>query len=82
MIKVIDVSDSFNPTEVSSIATNGSVENLFKTGDYLYVADKDYGLLIIDTEDPVNLIEVGSFHVSGHAEDVYVVGCSVRDRVL
>ncbi len=74
MIKVIDISDPLNPAEVSSITTNGAVENLFKSGDYLYVANRDKGLGIFYTKNPSDLIKVGSFPVLGDAEDVYVEG--------
>ena len=74
MIKVIDISDPLNPAEVSSITTNGAVENLFKSGDYLYVANRDKGLGIFYTRNPSDLIKVGSFPVLGDAEDVHVEG--------
>ncbi|MBC7116446.1 MAG: hypothetical protein H5T93_05375, partial [Pseudothermotoga sp.] len=43
-------------------------------GDYAYVADDRYGLVIVDISDPANPQQVGRLDTGGWAEDVVISG--------
>lgn len=72
LVKVIDVSDPSSPIEISSMATPSAVKGLFKDGDYLYVANRNEGILILDVSDPSHPLEMTHFTFSGQARDIYV----------
>ncbi|RLB77025.1 MAG: hypothetical protein DRH24_16905, partial [Deltaproteobacteria bacterium] len=60
-LRIIDVSDSFNPVEVGHVYTNGYAQGVAVSGSYAYVASYGYGLRVIDISDPTNPVEVGHF---------------------
>jgi len=78
MIIIADMTDPSAPVEMSRIGTPGAVWKLFRSGNFLYVANKMGGLRIIDVSDPLSPVEVGSFEKPHWgwecARDVYVLG--------
>lgn len=72
LVKVIDVSDPTCPIEISSMATPSAVKGLFLDGDYLYVANRNEGVLILDVSDPSHPLEITHFSSIDQARDIYV----------
>jgi hypothetical protein len=74
VITIVDMTNPSTAVEMSRIITPGAVFGLFRSGHYLYVADKLGGLRIIDVSAPSNPIETGSFDTPMPAWSVYVAG--------
>lgn len=47
---------------------------IYISGNYLYLADQDAGLQVIDISNPANPILAGNYETSGSALGVYVRG--------
>jgi len=76
-LRVVDVSDPANPTEVGFYDTPGYAYGVAVAGGYAYVADgEDGGLRVVDVSDPTNPAEVGFCDTleNDSARDVAVVG--------
>ena len=73
-LRIIDVSDPTNPTEVGFYDTPGDIRDVYVSWNYAYVADGSPGLRIIDVSDPTNPTEVGFYDTPGYACGVYVSG--------
>ena len=72
--RVINVSDPLNPSVVSTLNTVYGYR-LFKSGDYIYIADRTSGLYIVDVSNPSNPQEKGSIDLGDNDfNDVYVSG--------
>ena len=50
---IVNVTDPYNPSEISSKDTAGTALNLAIEGDYIYLADGTNGLVIIDINNPL-----------------------------
>jgi photosystem II stability/assembly factor-like uncharacterized protein len=72
-LRVIDISDPGSPVEVGAHHLQGDVYALAVSGDYLYAAAYDLGLLVLDISNPQIPVEVGSYTVPS-ALDVVVAG--------
>ncbi|MCK4226133.1 hypothetical protein KAX29_04495, partial [candidate division WOR-3 bacterium] len=74
-LRVIDVSDPANPTEVGFCDT-WEARDVYVSGNYAYVADSESGLRIIDISDPTNPFEVGFYDPPppAFAVGVYISG--------
>ncbi len=72
-LKIIDISNPTNPTLAGSCDTPGEPYNVFISGEYAYVADRESGLQVIDIFDPTDPIIAGSYD-TGIACDVFVSG--------
>lgn len=73
-IRVIDVSNPDNVSEVGYYNTAGIVNGIEIRDNLAYIADGKAGLRILDVSDPSNIQEVGIYNTRGNAEDVAVVG--------
>jgi hypothetical protein len=73
-LRVIDVSDPTDPSEVGFYDTHGSAGDVAVVGDYAYVADGSFGLWVFDISDPTSPTEVGFYNTPGSASDVAVSG--------
>jgi hypothetical protein len=71
-LRVVDISDPFNPIEVGSCDTPGRALSVAIAGDYAYVADGETGLRVMDISTRCSPIEVGFFDTSGQARSVAV----------
>jgi len=71
-LRIIDVSDPSNPSEIGFYDTDDYAYGVFVTGSYAYMADRRDGLRIIDISDPTAPTEVGFFDTGDLAYDVYV----------
>ena len=84
-LKIMDVTDPTNPTEVSSFTTNDAVENLFKSGNYDWclfighlVLEKAFkGLWILSNKDinpprTHNLLNLSKLAQTELEEDVLI----------
>ncbi|WP_371803315.1 LVIVD repeat-containing protein [Candidatus Lokiarchaeum ossiferum] len=66
----------FSLIEICQYNDGGNIQDLSVEGDYVYVADKEEGLEIIDVRNITAPIEVGQYHDggSGATRDVYIEG--------
>ncbi len=72
-MRVLDVSDPENPTEVGYFDSPGDVKSVFIQGERAYLASGRAGLVIVDIRDPRNMLQLGAFNSDGFAQDVVVV---------
>jgi hypothetical protein len=73
-VRVVDITDPSNPREALAYDTH-SAEDLAVQDQYLYVADDDHGLLILNTSNPETLTLAGSYDAgSPHVISVAVGG--------
>ena len=61
-VRIVDISDVSNPTEVGSYAVGDAAQGVFVSGNYLYVADSNAGLKILDISDKTNPTLVDSIY--------------------
>lgn len=75
-IETIDVSDKSNPirTNILSLPQAGRVQNAVASGDYLYVAENDHGIYVVNISNPLTPTYETRFDTNGVAQDVAVVG--------
>jgi len=73
-LRVINVSNKSNPTEVAHYDTPGDACDVTVSGNYAYVADGSSGVRIIDVSNPSSPIEVGAYIRRGFARSVAVQG--------
>jgi hypothetical protein len=74
LIRIIDVSDPYNPVEVNAYGAPLGARHIFIVDRYIYVATSGSGIRILDMSDPVNPIEVGNFDSGSSAWGLYVSG--------
>tara|TARA_R110002073_G_scaffold118918_3_gene258923 strand:- start:9066 stop:11249 length:2184 start_codon:yes stop_codon:yes gene_type:complete len=67
---MVDITDPFNPTQLSIYDPGGSTEDVQVNGNYAYVANQAHGLLILDVSDPSNPIVVSTTDTEGNGEDI------------
>ena len=72
-LRVVDVSDPANPTEVGACDTLEYASGVFVSGSTAYVADGRRGLRVVDVSEPASPTEVGACD-TGWAEGVAVSG--------
>jgi hypothetical protein len=53
-LRVIDVSDPTQPTEVASLVEHSYAQGLALDGTTLYIADNPFGLRVVDVSDTLN----------------------------
>jgi len=70
-IKVLNVSDPFNPFEEGNVQLPGKGEQLVYYNNYLFVACGDAGLRILNVSDPQNPFEAASFNLPD-VRDIYI----------
>lgn len=73
-VRIIDVSDPENPTEVGFYDTPGAARDVYVSENHAYIADGLSGLRIIDVSDPASPTEAGYYDTPGYACGVYVSG--------
>ena len=71
-VDIIDISDPSIPTVVGGYDTGSYPFDLEVSDQYLYIADRDNGLIIVDVSDPGQVVEVGSQNTPGEAYDVEI----------
>ena len=72
-IEVIDVSDPVNPQHTRFILTNNAFD-VSKSGNYLFVADLEEGLVVIENENAVYPQVVKKIKTSGGAQFIAIDG--------
>ncbi|TAK28763.1 MAG: hypothetical protein EPO21_22325 [Chloroflexota bacterium] len=72
-LRVMDISDPTQPTEVGSYV-RGNARGVALAGQYAYVADGAQGLSIVDVSDPTCPALVGSFATPDEAVRVVISG--------
>jgi hypothetical protein len=71
-LRVLELSDLAEPTEIGALALDDFVVDLAIAGDFAYVATWESGLTIVDLADPANPRAVGTFTSPGSVENVTV----------
>ncbi|MCK4545009.1 T9SS type A sorting domain-containing protein, partial [candidate division WOR-3 bacterium] len=70
-LRLINVSDPSNPTEIGFYDTWDIAFSVYVKDSVAYVADYGAGLRIINVSDPSNPTEIGFYDTSGYAYGVY-----------
>ena len=73
-VKVVDIADPEQPSEVGSCSTPGTALSIAVSNNYLYVADYTEGMRVIDITDPSSPVEVGFCNIPGKTYRVVVSG--------
>ncbi|MCF7811060.1 T9SS type A sorting domain-containing protein [bacterium] len=75
-LRIIDITSLENPHEVGMILTGGDARAVAKPelGSYIYVADGDSGLVVIDVLDPENPTKVAALSTFNYANDITILG--------
>ncbi|MBD3335612.1 MAG: hypothetical protein GF355_08850, partial [Candidatus Eisenbacteria bacterium] len=71
ILRIFDVSDPSLPAELGSHLFESSVSEIAVSGEYLYAAAEDSGLIVVDVTDPAAPLEVGSY-LAENVRDVSV----------
>ncbi len=72
-IKIINCSDSLNPTFVSQYDAGGDIVNFEVANNLLFIANLELGLEIVDISNIENPVRIGLFFDGGNALDVCIV---------
>ncbi len=72
-VRIIDISDPTNPTEVAYYDSPGEAHKVFVDGDLMFVADGSMGLRIVNVSDPLSPIEISYYDTPGNARGVYAL---------
>ncbi|NIR47638.1 T9SS type A sorting domain-containing protein [candidate division KSB1 bacterium] len=73
-IDVLDVFEPDRPAKIGRVVTPGVVNDIFVTGNYLYIANGKAGLRIVDIRVPASPHEIAHLATSGEALRVFVQG--------
>ncbi|HRZ26883.1 MAG TPA: Ig-like domain-containing protein [Spirochaetota bacterium] len=78
-LSIVDVSDPFNPFLASRYVAEGTIYDTTVyaacvSGDHVYLAMGEKGLVILDVSDRTNPVKVGEYETINDALDVYVRG--------
>jgi hypothetical protein len=73
-LRVVDVSDPANPTEIGAWDSPGYAEGVAVSGKTVYLADGPYGLRAVDVSEPTNPIPLGAAFDMNYAFEVAVSG--------
>jgi hypothetical protein len=73
-LRVIDVSDPTQPTEVASLVEYSYAQGLALDGTTLYIADNAFGMRVVDVSDPLNPRKIGEVKIPGAASSVDIDG--------
>jgi hypothetical protein len=71
-LRVIDVSDPYNPVSVGWLDTPGYAMAVFKSGIYAYVASGSSGLCIVNVAEPTTPLLAGTYDTQESSLDVMV----------
>lgn len=75
---VVDISNPSSPTSVAALNLNGTLSNIFISGNYAYVTSNDNSseLIIVNIATPTSPAVIGTFNNSGNSNGVgvYVSG--------
>ncbi|MCK4392154.1 PD40 domain-containing protein [Candidatus Bipolaricaulota bacterium] len=70
---IVDVSNPAKPHTVGTYDFTEVIEDIFVSGNHVYVAAGEAGLRILDSSDPSNPVEVGSWSEPGcYVKDLFV----------
>ncbi len=64
ILLILDISDPTNPQFLGQVFTDGIINDVAKSGNYVYLAEKAHGLKIIDVSNLSNPIQVGELQLS------------------
>ncbi|MEW6194405.1 MAG: hypothetical protein AB1521_04510 [Bacteroidota bacterium] len=65
ILLILDISDPINPQLLGQVNTDGVINDVAKSGNHVYLAEKGNGLKIIDVSNLSNPIQVGELQLSG-----------------
>lgn len=73
-LQTVNIENIKNPLGLDLLKTTGRANSVVVQNNLAYLTDQDFGLYIIDVDDPSELKLVGTFVTPGTAQDVYVSG--------
>jgi hypothetical protein len=73
-LRVIDVSDPTQPTQVASLVEHSYARGLALDGTTLYIADNPFGMRVVDVSDPLNPRKIGEVNIPGATSSVAIDG--------
>ena len=73
-LKVVDISDPANPSDVISYTLPGATYDIFIEGLTAYVTLDSESILVMDIADPLHIAYLGSYTTNGLSSDLFVVG--------
>ena len=74
-LTVLDIANVAAPMMLSQVLLPGRmIWDIYGSNGYVYVADDNRGLRIVDAADPANPVEIGACELPGVARGVFVVG--------
>jgi hypothetical protein len=73
-LRVLDVSDPAQPTEVASLVENSYAQGLALDGTTLYIADNPFGMRVVDVSDPLHPQKIGEVKIPGATSSVDIDG--------
>lgn len=77
-VTIIDISDPFAPEEVGHYQSNNSqAVDVRCAAPYVYVANRSYGLEVLNINDPANPLLLDTYHTPGHS-----MGLDLRNDTL
>ncbi len=80
-VSLIDISAPESPIEISSVLLPATVQGIFVSGNYAYVADGFGGAFIVDVSDQNNPTVTGSFETENYfCNRWFNVSCKRRRR--
>jgi hypothetical protein len=60
-LRIIDISDPTNPTEIEGYVGSGMAFDLEIVGDLLFMADHEYGMVILNISTPSNPVFISNY---------------------
>ena len=76
-VRLIDVSDPMNPTQISLFDTPDYATRVAVSGNIAYFADFRAGVHAVDVSDPANPVLLDTYNTPGYAYAVHAVGTTV-----
>jgi len=72
ILQTLDISDPLDPKLLGQVATSGIINDISKQGNYVYLAEGDSGLKVIDVSNLGNPIQVSELLLPGPVNKLIV----------
>lgn len=74
MFLILNTSGSANPVLLGELSTPSLINNIYVSGDYAYISNREAGLRIVNVSDPIHPVETGAYAVDIEAWSCCVSG--------
>ncbi|MDD2891165.1 MAG: FlgD immunoglobulin-like domain containing protein [bacterium] len=58
---ILNTSNPANPTLISEFSSSSLINNIYVSGNYAYLSNREAGLVIVDVSNPANPVEAGHY---------------------